>query len=257
MAFGASAAVADVDCLVTAHRTVDVGAAVSGLVGEVLVDRGDVVSKGQLLFSLDDRVAQTRLRQALQKAENDQNVLAARARLELAEKATVRYEQLRLTESAAFNDTLYQEALAEAQVAAISLRNAELEQEALRLDLDRLRTEITLLHVQSPISGVVVARHLSEGEYRSERDAVVTIAGIDPLHVEAYLPSDAYGSVSVKNVLTLELGAPILGSKPAVVDVVDQMIDPASRTFGVRLVLENADHSIPSGIGCRLNFDAD
>jgi hypothetical protein len=38
------------------------------------------------------------------------------------------------------------------------------------------------------------------------------------------------------------------------VSVVDRTIDAASDTFGVQLQLDNADHAIPGGIRCNIDF---
>ena len=44
------------------------------------------------------------------------------------------------------------------------------------------------------------------------------------------------------------------GEYEAVVKVVDNVFDPASRTFGVRLNLDNSDYSLPAGLRCQLKF---
>ncbi len=36
--------------------------------------------------------------------------------------------------------------------------------------------------------------------------------------------------------------------------LVDPVVDSASATFGVRMELQNADHSIPAGVGCKAIF---
>ena len=36
--------------------------------------------------------------------------------------------------------------------------------------------------------------------------------------------------------------------------IVDRIIDGASGTFGVRLLLPNEDHSLPGGLRCRVSF---
>jgi hypothetical protein len=40
----------------------------------------------------------------------------------------------------------------------------------------------------------------------------------------------------------------------AEVVVVDKVIDAASGTYGVRLELANKDHTIPSGLKCKVHF---
>ncbi|SPF80285.1 efflux RND transporter periplasmic adaptor subunit [Pseudoprimorskyibacter insulae] len=245
---------AQTDCLVVPNDTVDVGAAVSGLVQAVTVDRGDRVDEGQALFQLDDRSAQARLALARLRAQNDQNVQAARARLDLARTTAHRYEVLQQSQSAAFNDTLYQEALAEAQVAAFSLRNAELEYEAAQLELAQIEGDLALLTVVSPISGIVTERRLSVGEYLDQREAVLTVVGLDPLYIEGFLPSDQFGSLAMGDQIAVTLDLSTRLERLATVSVVDQMIDPASRTFGFRLVLDNPGLEIPTGAPCALDL---
>ena len=47
---------------------------------------------------------------------------------------------------------------------------------------------------------------------------------------------------------------PIGGQFDAEVSVVDSVFDAASRTFRVRLELENADHALPAGLRCTVRF---
>ena len=47
---------------------------------------------------------------------------------------------------------------------------------------------------------------------------------------------------------------PIGGEHIASVTIVDQVIDPASGTFGIRLELKNPDYKIPAGLRCDVNF---
>jgi hypothetical protein len=39
------------------------------------------------------------------------------------------------------------------------------------------------------------------------------------------------------------------------VTVVDRTIDAASETFGVQLQLQNADHGLPGGVRCTVDFN--
>ena len=48
--------------------------------------------------------------------------------------------------------------------------------------------------------------------------------------------------------------SPVTGNYPARVTVVDQIIDAASGTFGVRLELPNPDYLLPGGLRCRVRF---
>jgi len=50
--------------------------------------------------------------------------------------------------------------------------------------------------------------------------------------------------------------APIGGLYKANVTVVDQIIDAASGTFGVRLTLPNPKNTIPVGLKCKVRFSS-
>ncbi len=54
------------------------------------------------------------------------------------------------------------------------------------------------------------------------------------------------------------LDAPVGGSYPAKVVIVDQVIDAASGTFGVRVELPNPKLELPAGLKCQffLTFEA-
>ena len=75
----------------------------------------------------------------------------------------------------------------------------------------------------------------------------MTIAQIDPLNVEVVLPLERYGSIAIGSTATVHPAAPVGGSYPAKADVVDPVIDAASGTFGVRLILPNPNRTIPAG----------
>jgi multidrug efflux pump subunit AcrA (membrane-fusion protein) len=67
-------------------------------------------------------------------------------------------------------------------------------------------------------------------------------------------PADLYGSVQRGMRAEITPEAPGRGSFQAEVNVVDQVIDAASGTFGVSLTLPNPDHAIPGGLRCKVRF---
>jgi multidrug efflux pump subunit AcrA (membrane-fusion protein) len=48
--------------------------------------------------------------------------------------------------------------------------------------------------------------------------------------------------------------APVSGTHPARVTVVDRVVDAASGTFGVRLQLPNPGYRLPAGLKCEIRF---
>jgi multidrug efflux pump subunit AcrA (membrane-fusion protein) len=87
----------------------------------------------------------------------------------------------------------------------------------------------------------------------------VKIAQIDPLRVEVHLPIDAFPMI--KEGMTAEgMTAEIRPTQPAgtvhtaTVSVIDKVLDAASDTFGVRLILANPNHDLPAGVNCTATF---
>jgi RND family efflux transporter MFP subunit len=240
------------DCVIEADTTTRLGAPVAGLVSEVLVDRGDVVKAGQVVARLDAEVEVASLALASAKAENDSQLRSNRARAGFLQRKLERAEKLR--ESRIATPAQLDEADTDAEVARQAIRDAENSAELARLEARRAAALVSQRTVRSPIDGVVIERNLSAGEYRHEQTHILTIARIDPLKVEVYVPSEFYRQTAVGGQAEVMPAAPVGGSYQATVTVVDRVMDASSGTFGVRLALPNKDLAIPGGLRCRIRF---
>src|SRR4029079_10229206 len=109
--------------------------------------------------------------------------------------------------------------------------------------------------LRSPINGVVVERHLVPGEYRNEQTPILTLAQIDPLRVEVFVPTSYYGQIRTGSKAVVRPEQPIGGTYTATITVVDHVLDAASGTFGVRLALPNPELQIAAGIRAKVSFE--
>jgi RND family efflux transporter MFP subunit len=210
--------------MIEPSETVKLSSQVTGVLTEVLVERGDIVKKDQVIARLDSKV---------EKAALD----LAQAKVEFSKRKVLR------------NEELYQKEL----LSVHEKDEMETELKLLELQLQQAEEEMETHTIRSSIDGVVVERFLAPGEYVGE-DPIVSIACIDPLYVELVVPAEKFGSISkgAKASVTIEL--PKSRRYSAEVIVVDQVIDAASGTFGVRLLLKNPDYTLPSGLKCRVMF---
>jgi membrane fusion protein (multidrug efflux system) len=216
----------DMECLVEPHQTSSVGSAVEGTLAEVLVDRGSLVTKGQVVARLNANV--------------ESATVALRAAQEAFGKRKVeRNEELFRKELISANDK--DELETQTRIASLEHRQ---QQEVLAQ-----RT------IRSPLNGVVVERFLAPGEHVSN-EKILKIAQIDPLNVEVVAPLELFGEIRTGMVGEVSFGPMLAGSYKARVTVLDRVIDAASGTFGVRLELPNPGSRIPSGIKCRVRFIA-
>ncbi|MEJ0018375.1 MAG: efflux RND transporter periplasmic adaptor subunit [Acetobacteraceae bacterium] len=240
------------DCVIEAQQIVKLASTALGVIASLDVDRGDLVHKGQVLGKLDDRVEMANLALAEAKAVNDHEIIAAQARLKFLTRKYGRAAQLVTTNIVSQSST--DEAESDMKVAAQQLQTAELNQRIAKLEVKQAEAVVQQRIFVSPVDGVVVERLLVPGEYRNDQTPVMTLAQIDPLRVEAFLPTAFYGQVHANAVAEIHPEEPVGGSYRAIVTVVDRVMDAASGTFGVRLALPNPDLKLPAGLKCKLRF---
>jgi RND family efflux transporter MFP subunit len=214
----------DLECLLEPSMTVKIGTPVPGALDAVLVDRGQMVRKGQVVATLDTR--------------------SQKAALELS-RARVEFTKRRM----ARNKDLYEDELMSAQ----QIDEMETDAELARLELLERETQVAIREIKSPINGVVVERIKGPGEYVQETE-ILELAQIDPLNVEVVVPVRYFGQIKPGMVVEVMPEAPLDGVFEARVKIVDKVIDAASGTFGVRLEIANRDFAIPAGLRCNARF---
>lgn len=249
-----TAPVPELDCVIEPQQVVKLATPVVGVLASVDVDRGDVVHKGQVLGKLEDGLEQATLKLARAEAGSDFAIKAAQARLDFLRRKNDRAGQLVAKNIVA--QATADEADSDANVAEQNLKEAELAQQIARLKVGQAEEQIKQRTLVSPIDGVVTERLLVPGEYRNEQSPVLTLAQIDPLRVEVFVPTSQYGRIPIGSTAEIRPQQPIGGSYSATVTVVDEVLDAASGTFGVRLALPNPSGHLPAGIRCKVQFQA-
>jgi multidrug efflux pump subunit AcrA (membrane-fusion protein) len=142
----------------------------------------------------------------------------------------------------------------ERRLAELDLLEAEMEKNLASLQLRQATALLRQRTIVSPIDGIVVARVLSPGEYVNEQAHILTVAGMVVLNVEAFVPIELFDQVTIGMVSEVRPESPVDGVFDAVITVVDQLFDPASSTFGVRLEMPNPDYILPAGLRCTVRF---
>lgn len=213
------------ECLLEPMAEVQLGSPVKGILESIKVERGDPVEKGQLLATLQADA---------EKAAVD----LARAKLEFGQRKVARNKEL-------FKDDYVSEFKVDEAVTEARLAEVELQQAQTMLEQKSLT---------SPITGLVVERHLSVGEFVSESE-IMKLVRIDPLIVEVVVPVEFFGSIEEGMDAEVFPQDPLGGAYWSQVVSVDRVVDAASGTFGVRLELPNAGNELPAGLQCRVRFE--
>lgn len=241
------------DCIVEPAQRLELGSPVAGILDRVLVERGAAVRAGDILAELHSEQETARLRTAEAQAASDALIQSRAASLRLAQTTHDRTQDLLSRRVAAEQQA--QEAAAQLETAQMDLRLAELQHQLDQLGVEEARAEVALRQIRSPIDGIVVERARGPGEYVFQERHVLTVAQIDPLHVEAWLPIDLYPRMRAAETIQIELTQPGQTTVPARVTIVDQVFDAATGTFGLRAEIDNPGHLIPAGQTCALILD--
>jgi RND family efflux transporter MFP subunit len=237
------------DCMIQPHQVVQVGSPVAGVIERIDVDRGERVTRGQVLAQLAANVERAALAVARERSQQSGEVATAAGSRELAQRELLRANELQGQEfvSQAYLD----KARAEAQVAGGRSTQAEERRRLAQREVELASAQLSQRTIRSPIDGVVVERYMSPGEY-VEQKPVLRLASLDPLRVDVLVPGAAFGRVQPGDEGTVVPELIDRSPYKATVKSVDRVIDAASNTFRVRLELPNPGNKLPAGLRCKL-----
>jgi RND family efflux transporter MFP subunit len=240
------------DCMMEPHRVVEVKSAVDGKIEEINVERSDYVTVGQPLVLFESETEKVTVELARAKLEMTAELNSSRVSHRFMKRKLARFDGL--AEEGVVAAQTKDEVETEAALAALQIVQAKENQRLSKLELDRAITVLNQHTVNSPITGVVVERFKSPGEY-AEDGAIIILAQLDPLNIEVLLPASRFGSIKPGMKARVSPESPLDGSYDAEVRIVDQVVDASSGTFGVRLELPNPDNKLPGGLKCTVSFN--
>lgn len=230
---------------------VKVGSPVAGILETVKVDRGDTVTSGQVLATLQSNVEKATMDLARVRAEMDSSIKTKEAKLDFSLREQKRMEQL--YDQALVSFEALDESRTNSNLARSELEEARDNKRLAEMELKRAIETVNRMTIYSPITGVVMNRFLTSGEY-VENQPIMQLAQINPLYVEVFAPVKLFGVIKVgmrANVSPVKLGGGVYG---ATVKIVDRVVDAASGTFGIRLEMPNPEARMPAGLICKVTF---
>ena len=265
----------------------------SGPVEKVLADIGDEVSKGQGLLRIrqvDARLAAKAAEAGLASAranldhllawQRDEEVTIAEAGeasakaeyqrlkkdLERAEsifaKGAISDSQLQAARSAASAaEAAYKSARESLAIARtgptkeeIALARSQVEQAEAQAASARQALADTV--VSAPFSGVITESFLKTGDYVGRGDPVMEIVDASFLEAESRMPERYLGVIKKGLAVTVKSASLSLARQGEVI-AVSPAVDPATRTFKVKIGVDNKDGYLSSGIFCSYVFKAE
>jgi len=239
------------DCLVKPEMYVELSSSVDAILDQMLVDTGDQIKKGQPLVKLERTVQIARVHLARMQADSNSDIDNRRVQLLYAKRNYKRIKNLYARKSV----SLYEKDKVETEVALaeIELSKATEKKKMAQLSLELALAELERRTIRSPIDGIVVDRYSMVGESVVER-TIMKLAQVDPLRVELIAPTEYFGLIKKGMEVDIYPERPANKSFIATVTIVDQLIDPASGSFTVRMALPNPGDQLVVGVNCMASF---
>ena len=232
---------------------VELRAQVGGTLTAIDFKDGDIVQKGQLLFSIDPVPYQIQLSEAQAMLET------ATARLVLATRELYRAQALVRGSAGTVEDVDQRVADQRAAQAAVDDANARIRDA--QFDLDHCR-------IIAPFTGRIGDHQVSVGNLiagsraaTSPTTLLATIVSLDPIHIDFdmseadYIAFSAYRAQQkgpLNDKVELALSGESAYARNGVLDFVDNSIDRSSGTIHARATVPNPDYTLTPGEFARL-----
>lgn len=196
--------------IVKPYASAKISSEEGGLILSIIKDKGDYVSKGQIVI---------RLKKDVQTATYDQMV----AQYELAKLNFEKQQQL-------YNDNATTE---------IAYLTAKWQLEAAAKGLDVLKTHISTGFIRSPISGVVDDRYMNKGEMSAPGVPILSIVDVSRVKISAGVPERYVEQISkgqeVKITVDVLQGREFSGK----ISYISPTLSQGSRTFEIEIIINN------------------
>ncbi len=225
---------------VQAYSTVSIRAQVTGELLSVHFKEGQDVKKGDLLFTIDPKPFEARLKQA------EAHLARDRAQLANARKQVERYGSV--VRKGYVPEEQYDQISANAAALEASVRADEAAVEMAKL-------ELSYCTIRSPIDGTMGEVKVHQGNLIKANDndnPMVTIKQISPIHVSFFIPEKdlpevkkhmAAGKLEVASIIPGNEGEPFSGA----LDFVDNTVDPGTGTIQLKALYSNQDKKLWPG----------
>jgi len=196
---------------VQANQDVTVSAEESGVIRELLVEKGRTVQAGQSLMRIDATLLEAQVREAAARAALSQETWERRKRL--------------FEEDGVGSELAYLEARYQAEQAQAALENLE------------GRSERTV--VRAPISGILEEREVEVGTMVSAGTPVARIVQVDPVKITGGVPERFAAEISTGTPARVTFDVLRGQEFESRLTFAGATVNPRNRTFPVELVLPN------------------
>jgi multidrug efflux system membrane fusion protein len=258
---------------VEAFTTIAVRSQVSGQLEQMNIHEGDIVKKGQVLFTIDTRPFEAALQQALANLARDEALLKqAEAQLS-RDSATAEYQQLsferqaELVERGILSKDAGQQARAQAEATKASvnadkasIESAKAELAAQQAAIDTAKVQLTYCTIRSPIDGRAGDLMVKAGNLVAPNTTqLTTIAQIEPVFVTFAIPAVHLPEIK-RHMAEAKLGVTAIPQDSEAQPVqgrlsfLDNAVDQTTDTIKLKATFDNSDRRLWPGQFARVSL---
>ncbi len=237
------------------RASVDVMSRVSGRLKEVMVERGDPVSQGQLLAVVDDEDLLQQIRRAEASiAVARASVQREQASMENLQLQVQRYQKLYQENLVSLQDLQDLESRLRVSVAQLQLAQAQVDQAEASLRELRIQQEQTRIY--SPLDGFVGVRYLDPGALVNASVPIVSVVDVSRVKTVVPVPEGDLSRVSPGLSAQIRVDAYPDRVYRGVVTRISPVLNPATRTADIEIEVPNESGLLKPGMFARVSLKA-
>ena len=236
-----------INCTINPLQTVEISAAVSGIVAEVMVRPGMEVSTGDIIAKLDTSLAEADLEIAQARANFSGAIEAALIQRDSLERRAGMLKQA--VEERAISRAEYESILLEYELSKATVQQQIQDQQLAQREADRAKLVLEKAIIRATVDGIVGENLIDVGENVINRP-IATIYVTRPMRVEAFVPVADLRTIAEQTNPQIIVDGNTDNPVPVSLDYVSPVANLSSNTISVYFSLES-DTIIP-GYKCTL-----
>ncbi len=235
-------------------RQVTMASPMEGMLMNVHVREGQHVHEGDVLATIDNRVAQAAVEVARVVADRSADLHHAREEVKFSESLLERLLALQSANAGSEFELLEARTRVEKARATVAAEEERQHSANRQLELELARLEAH--HIRAPFDGQIVRIHAFPGTTLTRDDQLLTIIRLQELEVELHVPLTLYNQLEPERCYALIAGPPVNCRVQGRLTFVAPLVDAATQTFRSVFTLENRDQKLPAGFSVQLDMES-
>ncbi|MFN3813941.1 MAG: efflux RND transporter periplasmic adaptor subunit [Aquificaceae bacterium] len=233
---------------VVADKVADISTRLMGVVKNVKVKEGDRVRSGQPLINIDGKDVEAQIKASNEQIRQAEEAYrAALAQHEATKKTYERY--LSLLKEQAITQQEFDQIKAKYEASQAAIEQAKAAIRASQFQRQAIASNLSYTTLVAPFDGYVVAKNVDIGDMAAPGTSLLIIEKL-PYKFEVNLPEVYVNRIKLGDSYEIYVDRLNREIKGTVVEV-SPSLDPSTRTFKIKLLLEKAD-GLKSGMYARL-----